>query len=88
MRVTHFAEKAKVAPHYCSLALPLSQNKMSIQESIYQTLHEIYQKHRRNYRENGDSKLPTQPKGSLLNKWLYWYMKISNILLINGILSN
>lgn len=29
---------------------------MSNYESIYQTLHEIYQKHRRYYRENGDSK--------------------------------
>ena len=29
---------------------------MSNHESIYQTLHEIYQKHRRHYRENGDSK--------------------------------
>lgn len=29
---------------------------MSIYESIYQTLHEIYQKHRQYYLENGDSK--------------------------------
>ncbi|KPL15634.1 MAG: hypothetical protein AMS26_07065 [Bacteroides sp. SM23_62] len=33
-----------------------SQIKMSNHESIYQTLHEIYQKHRRHYRENVDSK--------------------------------
>ena len=31
-------------------------NKMSNHELIYQTLHEIYQKHRRHYRENSDSK--------------------------------
>ena len=29
---------------------------MSTYQSIYKTLHEIYEKHRRNYRENGDSK--------------------------------
>ena len=30
--------------------------KMSTYQSTYKTLHEIYEKHRRNYRENGDSK--------------------------------
>ena len=29
---------------------------MSKYKSTYKTLHEIYDKHRRNYRENGDSK--------------------------------
>ena len=29
---------------------------MSTYKTTYKTLHEIYDKHRRNYRENGDSK--------------------------------
>lgn len=29
---------------------------MSTYKSTYKALHEIYEKHRRNYRENGDSK--------------------------------
>ena len=30
--------------------------KMSTYKSTYKALHEIYEKHRRNYQENGDSK--------------------------------